>query len=127
MVFVQEIDRKRNPYKHTLYGGQGFNNMKLSKAYIGGLIDLSSINNFLNDNKELIHAGITTTGKIVDLGKSVSDAVNKTKEVAKIKELRAEQKKKKMKKKEEYQFTPEMEEKMKSVKGDGFAIFSTKK
>ncbi len=56
---VQRIDEMKNPYKHTLYSGSGYNrNSKLPKAYLqtGGAFDLSALVdaglNFVKDNKQ---------------------------------------------------------------------------
>ena len=125
MVIQQNIDKQRNPYKHTLYAGTGFS-YKTSKAYYnGGFIDLASITNagktaaeFVQNNKDLIQTGVSTVGKVIDLGKSISESVKKSKEVEQIKELRA-----KKKPKIEYKFTPEQEERMQKL-GSGFSTFS---
>src|SRR5829696_10523152 len=140
MPMIQEIDKRRNLYKNTLYTGRGLYHsgfaVKTSKAYYeggqlltselgSGFLDLASIVNagktaaeFVQNNKDLIQTGVSTVGKIVDLGKSIDDTVKKSKEIEQIKELRAKSKKPKT----EYKFTPEQEDKMRKL-GQGFQTF----
>ncbi len=138
---IQRIDQMRDPYKHTLYSGSGYNrNSKLSKAYYGqglrslqtgGAFDFSSLVNagktaidFVKDNKDLIQTGVSTAGKVVDLGKSISDTIEKSKEleVEKVKELRAKKKPKKT-----FQFSDEQEAKMKALRPSGAGFVTVKK
>src|SRR5829696_853974 len=136
MPMIQEIDKRRNLYKNTLYTGRGLYRSGTSKAYneggqlltseLGsGFLDLASIVNagktaaeFVQNNKDLIQTGVSTVGKIVDLGKSIDDTVKKSQEIEQIKELRAKSRKPKT----EYKFTPEQEDKMRKV-GLGFQTF----
>jgi hypothetical protein len=81
MPIVQEVDRNKNWAKNTLYSGGAVPN-KIPKAYNGGFIDFSMLVNagksavdFLWNNKDLIQSGVSTIGKFVDLGKSISDTV----------------------------------------------------
>ncbi len=88
MPILFENDRKRNPYKNTLYQGQGF--QKTPKAFYeidtdeddehyGGWIDLGSIisnmGNFVKDNKDTIQSVASTAGKVVDLGKAINETI----------------------------------------------------
>src|SRR5829696_35019 len=119
MPIIQAIDKRRKPYRNTLYSGKGLYPSRTSKAYYeGGFIDLSSIVNagktaaeFVQNNKDLIQAGVSTAGKVFDLGKSISESDKKAKEIEQIKELRAKSKKPKT----EYKFTPEQEDKMRKL------------
>jgi hypothetical protein len=123
MPIVQEVDKNRNWAKNTLYSG-GALPTKTPKSFNGGFIDLSTLVNvgksaidFVSNNKDLIQSGVSTVGKFVDLGKSISDTVKTSKELDKIRDIRQDRKKK------EYTITPEMEEKLKRL-GSGFATFS---
>ncbi len=136
MPLVQRIDEMKNPYKHTLYSGSGYNrNSKLPKAYIqtGGAFDLSALVdaglNFVKDNKDLIQTGVSTAGKVVDLGKSISDTIEKSKEleVEKIKELRAKKAQQSKKPKKTFQFSDEQEAKMKALRPSGAGFVNVKK
>ena len=74
MPLLQKVDIDRNLYKNTAFKGSGFSN-KLPKAYYqGGFIDLASIGNLINDNKDLIQSGINTVGKVAELGKAINDS-----------------------------------------------------
>jgi hypothetical protein len=110
--------------KNTLYSGGALPH-KTPKAYNGGFIDFSTLVNagksavdFVSNNKDLIQSGVSTVGKFVDLGKSISDTVKTSKELDKIRDVRQERNKTK----KEYTITPEMEEKLKRL-GSGFATF----
>jgi len=107
MPILFENDRKRNPYKNTLYQGQGF--QKTPKAFYdsdtddddelnevlrsnyGGFIDLSSIisnvGKLVNDNKETIQSVASTAGKVVDLGKSINETIKASNEHKKVKQI----------------------------------------
>jgi alpha-D-ribose 1-methylphosphonate 5-triphosphate diphosphatase PhnM len=89
------------------------------KTSNGGFIDLSTVAQVINDNKDLIQSGISTVGKVVDLGKTISDVSKSYKELEKIKELN------KRNKKEEKEIvhimTPDQEERFMKYMGRGFA------
>jgi hypothetical protein len=145
MPYVQEIDKKRllNRNVNTLYSGSGFTiQTKIPKAYLqsnatgqpllfneaveiagktsnGGFIDLSTVAQVINDNKDLIQSGISTVGKVVDLGKTISDVSKSYKELEKIKELNKRNKKEKEVK--VHVMTPEQEERFMKHMGRGFA------
>ena len=119
MPYIQVNDRRKTIYKNTLFSGSGIPLFtRPSKIYEGGLIDFSTIANFVRDNKELISTGVSTAGKIIDLGKSVADLNKSTKEVEKIKELRTSKKPKK-----EYVISAAQEDKLKAL-GNGFVQVS---
>ncbi len=128
MPLVQAVDEKRskNMYKGTMYRGNGFLH-KTPKAYLqrqGEIIDLSSIVNFVKDNKDLLNSGVDTVNNLATMGKTIAETVKSRNEaeVAKVKELR--QKNKKTKKEEK--MTAEQEEKLKESMGNGFAVYSKK-
>jgi hypothetical protein len=121
MVIIQRIDRERNLQKHTLYQGSGLN--RLPKAYYqggNGLLDFVKDGiSLLSDNKELIQSGISTAGKVFDLGKSISDVAKTKTELELVKQSRLKNKEKKV----DDEMTPEMEEKMRKLtprSGSGF-------
>jgi hypothetical protein len=86
-MIEQEFDKKRNPYKGTLYySGNGFKNNQVfyesdsdSDEYNGGMIDfgslLTNVGKVFSDNKDTIQALASTTGKVADMGKSISETV----------------------------------------------------
>jgi hypothetical protein len=137
MPILFENDRKRNPYKNTLYQGQGF--QKTPKAFYesdtddddglngvqrsnyGGFIDLGSIisnvGKLVNDNKETIQSVASTAGKVVDLGKAINETIKASNEnnrkMEQVKNLRNSKKGKKT-------LTPEQDA---VLIGDGFATF----
>ena len=99
------------------YRGNGIE--KLSKTFIdsdsddeqiGGFFDigslLSNMGKFVSENKDVIQSVASTAGKVVDMGKSVSDTVKSFK-------LTSDNKKR--------QFTPEEDKKL---QGSGFVKFS---
>jgi hypothetical protein len=127
MPLVQVVDEKRskNMYKGTMYRGNGFLH-RTPKAYLqrqGGIIDLSSIVNFVKDNKDLLKSGVDTVGSMANMGKTIAETVKSGKEleVEKVKQLN--QKNKKKTKKQE-KMTPEQEEKLKEIMGNGFPVYS---
>ena len=117
MTIIQKIDTDRNLHKRTLYStGSGFK----PPAYYqqGGFI--TSLIDFVKDNKELLSSGAAAVGKVVDLGKSIADTMKTAKELEKIRETNTKNKRK------EYTMTPEQEEALKSV-GSGFATFGSER
>ena len=121
MTILQEIDKKINPYKGTIYYGHGF--QKISTAFyesdsdeefIGGLIDIgsliSNVSKAVSDNKDTIQSIASTAGKFVDLGKSISNTVKSNQELKKLENVKRNRKK----------FTPEQEQ---ILLGEGFATF----
>lgn len=128
MPIVQEVDRKRNLYKNTLYSGGG-----APKTYNGGFIDLSTLVNvgksavdFVSNNKDLIQSGVSTVGKFVDLGKSISDTVKTSNKIRDIRQDSKDRKDRKDRKEAQHTITPEMEEKLRKL-GSGFSTFASQK
>jgi hypothetical protein len=138
MPILFENDRKRNPYKNTLYQGQGF--QKTPKAFYesdtddddglngvqrsnyGVFIDLGSIisnvGKLVNDNKDTIQSVASTAGKVVDLGKAINETIKTSKEnnrkAEQVKKLSTNSKKQKK------TLTPEQDA---VLIGEGFATF----
>jgi hypothetical protein len=97
-MIEQEFDKKRNPYRGTLYfSGNGFsrNNKVFYESdsesddghFQGGMIDfgslISNVGKVLSDNKDTIQALASTTGKVADMGKSISETVKASKKKTK--------------------------------------------
>ncbi len=93
-MIKHEFDKKRNPYKGTLYfSGNGLsrNNKVFYESesdsdvdnYDGGMIDfgslISNVGKVLSDNKDTIQALASTTGKVADMGKSISETIKSNK------------------------------------------------
>jgi hypothetical protein len=117
MPLLQIVDIDRNAYKNTAFKGSGF--QKLPKAYYqGGIIDFASIANLINENRDLIKSGINTASQVVDFAKAMDKTVKSSKELQKIEEVKSINKKKRS----DYTFTPEQEERFKSFAGNGFKI-----
>jgi hypothetical protein len=115
MPLQQKVDIERNVYKNTAFKGSGF--PKLPKAYYqGGMIDFASIGNVINENRDLIQSGINTASQVVDFAKAMEKTVKSSKELPKIEEVKSINKKKRS----DYTFTPEQDERFKSFAGSGF-------